>query len=201
MSLQTTVNPSLELLNQLFTTATREATATMCRWTNGLITLSLDEVCELPLEAVLEELRLGDELLTMVVLTMPGDIGGDMILCFDEVNGRELAAALLHRPVNTAPEWSELEQSALTETGNILSCAYLNALTRVLGVELVPSPPYFIQDYAASVIEQALIAQAEQSDQVLVCRTRFHREGKQLDWSVLFMPTVGLRKTIERIVQ
>ena len=41
----------------------------MCRWTNGLITLTLDEVREIPLEDVCAELDLGDELLTMVVLT------------------------------------------------------------------------------------------------------------------------------------
>ena len=37
------------------------------------------------------------------------------------------------------PEWSELEKSALTETGNILGCAYVNALTRLIGTDLVPS--------------------------------------------------------------
>ena len=70
----------LGLLQQLFASATHDASAAMCRWTNSLIRLTLDEVCELPLEDVCGALGLGDELLTMVVLNLEGDIGGTMVL-------------------------------------------------------------------------------------------------------------------------
>lgn len=192
---------NLELLQQLLASATHDASAAMCRWTDGLITLTLDEVCELPLEVVCEALNLGDELLTMVVLSIDGEVGGEMILTFDEVNGRQLAAALLGRKQVGSGPWSDLEKSALTETGNILGCAYMNALTRLLGAELVPSAPYFIQDYAASVLQQALLVQAATCDQALVCRTGFHREGRDLNWRVLFVPTLGMRNAMEHALR
>ncbi|NUQ66450.1 MAG: chemotaxis protein [Pirellulales bacterium] len=169
----------------------------MCRWTDGLITLSLDEVREIPLEEVSMELNLGDDLLTMVVLSLKGEIGGEMVLTFDEANGRHLAASLLHRAVGTSDEWTELEKSALTETGNILGCAYMNALTRLIQAELVPSPPYFIQDFGASVLQQALMAQALTCDRVLICRTGFHRQGEELNWRVIFVPTDAMRQAME----
>ena len=131
----------------------------------------------------------------MVVLSLEGEIGGEMILTFDEVNGRQLAASLLGRPVGDNPQWSELEKSALTETGNILGCAYVNAITRLIDHELVPSAPYFIQDFGASVLQQALMVQALTSDQVLICRTGFHKEGAELNWHVLFVPTAALRQS------
>ena len=40
--------PDLVVLHQLFAAATHDASAAMCRWTNGLITLTLDEVREIP---------------------------------------------------------------------------------------------------------------------------------------------------------
>jgi chemotaxis protein CheC len=187
----------LDLLHQLFASATHDASAAMCRWTDGLITLSLDEVRELPLEEACSTLNIEDELLTMVVLSLEGEIGGAMILTFDNTNGRQLVASLLGREVNDDPEWSELEKSALTETGNILGCAYMNALTRLIDTELVPSAPYFIQDYGASVLQQALMAQAADCDRVLVCRTGFHREGADLNWRVLFVPTDRMRRAME----
>jgi chemotaxis protein CheC len=189
--------PELNVLHHLLASATHDASAAMCRWTDGLITLTLDEVREIPLEDVASELNLGDELLTMVVLTMPGEVGGEMILSFDEINARQLAAALLHRPVEDSPRWSELEKSALTETGNIIGCCYVNAITRLINRNLVPSPPYFIQDFGASVLEQALMAQALTGDEVLVCRTGFHKEGAELNWRVLFLPTSPLRRAME----
>jgi len=186
----------LALLHQLFASATHDASAAMCRWTDGLITLSLDEVREIPLENVCGELGLGDELLTMIVLSLEGELGGQMILSFDELNGRHLVASLLGRPVSDSAQWSELEKSALTETGNILGCAYMNALTRLTGAELIPSAPYFIQDYGASVLQQALLVQAATSDQVLICRTGFHRAGEDLSWRVLFIPTHAMRRCL-----
>lgn len=189
--------PRTEFLHQLFASATHDASVAMCRWTDGLITLSLDEVREIPLEEVCTELNLGDELLTMVVLSLEGEIGGEMILTFDEQNGRQLAASLLRRSLDTTAEWSALEKSALTETGNILGCAYMNALTRLINHELVPSAPYFIQDYGASVLQQALLAQAMTTDRVLICRTGFHRAGEELNWRVLFVPTEAMRRAME----
>jgi chemotaxis protein CheC len=188
---------NLDVLHHLFASATHDASMAMSRWTDGLITLSFDEVREIPLEEVCFELNLGDELLTMVVLSLEGEIGGQMILTFDEPNGRQLAASLLGRPVGREAQWSELEKSALTETGNILGCAYMNALTRLIGSELIPSAPYFIQDYGASVLQQALLPQVMAGDQVLICRTGFHRQGEELNWRVIFVPTEGMRKAME----
>lgn len=191
-------NASLEALCELLGAATHDASTAMSRWTNGLITLTLDEVREIPLGEVYSELKMEDDLLTMVVLALDGEIGGQMILTFDERNGRQLAGRLLNRPAETDGDWTPLERSALCETGNILGCAYMNALTRLTGVELVPSPPYFIQDYGASVLDQALAMQAATSDHALICRTGFHRKGENLDWHVFFTPTQGMRDRIER---
>lgn len=191
----------IEMLQPLLAAATHDASAAMCRWTGGRVELTLDEVRDMPLEEACSSLDIGSELLTMVVQSLPGETGGDMILTFDESGGRELAAALLHRPVETTAEWSELEKSALMETGNILSGAYMNSLTRLLGIDLVPLAPTFIQDYGASVIEQALMSQSVTCDRVLVCRTSFRNEGRDLKWNVFFVPTLGMRNAMEAAFQ
>lgn len=193
-------NQKLHVLQQLFASATHDASAVMCQWTNSLITLTLDEVCEIPMEDVCRKLNFGDELLTMVVLTLDGEIGGVMILTFDDDSGRRLVASLLGEKPNTSPEWTEMDKSALTETGNILGCAYMNAMTRLINCELIPSPPYFIQDYGASVMQQALLTQHVNADNVLICRTVFCHEGEELSWRMLFVPTAGLRQALEAAI-
>lgn len=186
----TIVDPSLLVLSKLFAAATQNASVAMGHWTNGQLMLSLDEVHESPVEEIAAELELGTDLMTMIVLAIEGDVGGgQLILTFDDTNGRNLAASLLRRPVNEEPEWSALEKSAVMETGNILGSAYLNELTRLTGHKLVPSAPVFIQDFGASVVEQALMAQAMELDKVLVCQTRFECNQQELDWNVFFVPS------------
>jgi chemotaxis protein CheC len=187
----------LQRLQQLFSSATGDASKAMSGWTGSQITLTLDEVCELPLGEACLDLNLNDERQTMVVLILEGDIGGVMLLTFDEHDGRRLAASLLGSEPGTGAEWSDMEQSALAETGNILFCAYINAITQLIDRPLVPSVPYFVQDYAASVLQQALMAQASGRDSVLVCGTGFHCEHEDLNWRVLFIPSVALRTTME----
>ncbi len=67
---------TLDVLHELFASATHDASAAMCRWTDGLITVKLDEVRQIALEEVSAELDIGDELLTMVVLLPTWTIGG-----------------------------------------------------------------------------------------------------------------------------
>jgi chemotaxis protein CheC len=185
-------------LQELFASATHDASAAMCRWTDGIITVTLDEVRQVPLEEAGNELAVGDETLTMVVMTLDGELGGSLVLMFDDINGRRLAASLLGREPGTEPEWSELEKSALMETGNILGCAYVNALTRLIGTDLRPSAPYFIQDFGASVLQQAVMTQAAVSDSLLLCEIGFHRKGAKLNWRVVFVPTPGLQESLRR---
>ncbi len=184
-------------LHRLFAAANDEASRAMCRWTNSAIRLTLDEACELPLEDACGAICDGDEQLAMVAHTLEDEIGGTIVLMFDEENGRRLAALLLGKDGENACGWSEMDVSALTETGNILSCAYVGAIARLIDRRMVPSVPYFVRDYGASVLQQALTAQAAAADSVLVCRTVFHQAGRELNWLLLFVPTVALRTAIE----
>ncbi|MBA2114918.1 chemotaxis protein [Bremerella alba] len=186
----------LPMLQKVLGAATEEASQAMSVWTGGKISLSLDCVREIPIEMVSQEFDLGMDLLTMVVLTIEGEIGGTMILTFDEENGRRLAASLFKQDVSTESEWSELERSALNETGNILGCAYFNAIARLVNSEFVPSPPIFLQDYGVCVLQQALMEQVQETTDVLICQTTFLQGRETLNWKILFLPDPKMRETL-----
>jgi chemotaxis protein CheC len=186
-----------DLLAQLFSAATHEASLAMSRWTGGLIALELDELCEVPLEEVTAAASDDpDQLQTMIVLTLEGALGGTMVLTFDAKNGKRLAAALLQREENQDSHWNALEISALQETGNILACAYLNVINRALDAGLIPSTPLFLEDFGGSVLSQAVFMQAECADTATLCRTVFRRAGEPLDWRVYFVPSPSLRQAL-----
>lgn len=189
-----------ELPARFFAAATHDASAAMCRWTDGLITLTFDEVRDLALEEVHPALELGDRPQTMIVLALEGEVGMRMILIFDHDDARALAASLLGKAPGQGPQLSPLERSALLETGNILGCAYMNTLARMIDCELAPSVPYYIEDYAASVLQSALLGPAMDADRALICQTGFHREGKNLDWRVVLIPTPAMREALENAI-
>ena len=87
------------------------------------------------------------------------------------------------------------------ETGNILGCAYINALARVLQLDLIPSPPYFIAGLCRGRSPADRAVQAMTADRLLVCRTSFQRSDEEFQWQVLFIPTDSLRLKMESLLR
>ncbi|QDU95426.1 chemotaxis protein CheC [Lignipirellula cremea] len=201
MTSQTSAAPAS--FTELFSAALRRASDAMCQWTSGRVSLALEEVVNAPLEEISERMQIAADMLAMVVLGVEGasGAGGQFVLAFDEENGRKLAASLLRRKVVNQPEWTAIERSAVMETGNILASAYLNELTLLLQMELTPTPPEFVQDFGPSVLQQALMAQAMYSDQILLCQTRFEFDQQAVNWSVFFAPSVELMQAIHAALQ
>ncbi|MBX3415920.1 MAG: chemotaxis protein [Pirellulales bacterium] len=201
MNQTSTVPAHLPSLNELFGMATATASHALERWTNGAVTLSLEELHEAPLEEAAAQLGVSEERTVVILLSIAGELTGDFVLCFGEQDGRLLCSAVTGMPTSEGEEWSELDQSALLETGNILGSAYLNALTAHLGQQLVPTPPQFVLDYGASVVEQVLLPHGMLADLVFVARTTFrHGAGRSLDAQVLFVPGPALRDVMDQAI-
>jgi chemotaxis protein CheC len=63
--------------------------------------------------------------------------------------------------------------------------------TKVTDGELVPTPPTFVQEFAGSLLQFALMEQAIELDQVLLVHSQFRagRQGLNLNWTLLFIPS------------
>lgn len=191
---------STQMLKKLFAEATNESAKKMEIWTGGEINLVLDDVVHVPLEFVSDQIEGINDLLTMVVHEIQGDAGGTLIVMFDEQTAGDFVSHMLARPRNYSAEWTDLEESVLRETGNILSSAYTAALTEQLMQIILPSPPILIRDFGCSILGQALFEQASESDAVWICRTRFQRGGEDLNWQVFFIPNPNMCRILENLV-
>ena len=120
---------------------------------------------------------------------------------------QEIGNLLLDRPRGTAQEWNEMEISAALETANIVCCAYLNSLTRVLPPsdqgpsELLPAPPRLSREFAESLVQFALMGQAVVTDQVLLAQTQFHIDETPVDWTLLFVPDAESMVSLRKLLQ
>ncbi len=190
---------ALEDFSGVIAAATTAASQAMQQWTGAPICLTLDSLVEVSLEEATAALGIGDDPLTMVVLQLDGTLGGQLVLAFGEEDARDLARTLAGAEDFDTPEGAELKQSALMETGNILGCAYVNAISEAADVLLVPSPPYYVHDFGSSVIEQALVEQTMCGGSALVCHTTFTCDGKRLHWNVFVLPSNELMEKLGRV--
>jgi chemotaxis protein CheC len=113
-----------------------------------------------------------------------------VLLC-DDAAGLALAAMLLGHEASPDDTWGELEQSAIVETTNIIGCAYLNAMADATDVETaaMPSPPWFLRDFAPAVMESVVMAQPLTDETVFLTRTEFSIAGSPIRCSLVFVPS------------
>lgn len=188
--------PKLLDWNHVFGPAIEAASRALTVWTQGRVSLTLDEVRELPLVDLGEAIPGGDAVATVVSLDVCGDVGGQFLLALDDEGASRLAALLLDRPSRPFSDWTEIDRSALLETGNILGSAYLSALTGVTGLTLFPSPPTMTRDYLACLLEQAVMVQAVENDELLLVRTCFRHLNEKIDWNMVFVPSPELMNVL-----
>lgn len=119
-----------------------------------------------------------EEPVAAVRLNMLGDLTGRTLLAFPLDVAKRLAAQLLRSQPNETAQLTQMEQSAVSEVGNVLSSAYLSALSSFLGMLLIPSPPQLSVDKSTVIITQAHLEFGSEEDLVLRVESEFLVAGQ-----------------------
>jgi chemotaxis protein CheC len=114
-----------------------------------------------------------EEPVAAVLMHMLGDLSGRTLLVFPRPTVMRLAELMLRRPVGSSMALGELESSAIKEAGNILSGAYMNALSDFLGMLLLPSPPTLVIDMSTAMLTSAFGEFATDPDSILCVESEF----------------------------
>jgi chemotaxis protein CheC len=162
------------------------------------IMISVPEVSVTPLEDVPGVIGDPEEVTAAVLMQMMGDLTGRTLLMFPSESADTLCDLLLRRPLGTTQTYGEMEESAIKEVGNILSSAYLNALSDFLGMMLVPSVPSMVVDYAAAVLTTTYLTFGSERDVVLCVETEFHfkDEKEKVPAHFLLLPDMASLRAI-----
>jgi len=166
--------------------------------TNKKIMISVPQVTVTPLEEVPDVLGAPEEVVAAVLMHMMGDLTGRTLLLFPEPSAYALCDILLRRPVGTTTEFGTMEQSGLKEVGNILSSAYLNALSDFMGMMLVPSVPSLVVDLSAAVLTSTYLNFGSERDYVFCVESEFQFDGgsSHLKGHFLLLPDLASLRAI-----
>ncbi|MEG2230534.1 MAG: chemotaxis protein CheC, partial [Lachnospiraceae bacterium] len=83
--------------------------------------------------------------------------------------------------------FSEMEESALREIGNIITGSYLNALSELTNFKIYPTVPSLCVDMAAAILSVPAIEFGAVGDKILLIQTQFSDEMK-LDGYFIMVP-------------
>ena len=155
----------------------------------------------LPLERVKEMAGGASRVVCALSLKVYGEARGNLLVVFRPDQLPILLSLVIpgERPRGTDERLvlDEMERSALLEIGNILACAYLNALSHLLGVSLLPSIPGLAVDMVGAVTDHLLIELAAISDSAVVLASQVHEPASGLKGSIFFLPHPSALRILE----
>lgn len=163
----------LDALREIANIGAGHAATALSQMTGSTIMIKVPAITVASLEELPAQFSPHEEPVAAVMMHMLGDLSGRTLLVFPQPTVMRLAEIMLRRPVGSSVAFSELESSAIKETGNILSGAYLNALSDFLGMLLLPSPPTLVIDMSAAVLSSAVGEFAPDPDAVLCVESEF----------------------------
>ena len=84
-------------------------------------------------------------------------------------------------------EFDEMGLSAMQEVGNIITGAYLNSLSSMTNLTVIPSPPAVTVDMAGAILSVPAIQFGIYGDKILLIQSQFYDEVK-LDGYFILIP-------------
>lgn len=187
----------LDALKEVANIGAGHAATALSQLTQRRVMISVPEINITRLEDVAGVLGDPQEVVAAVLMHMLGDLTGRTLLLFPEPVARRLCDMLLKRPLGTTKEFGMLEQSCLKESGNILSGAYMNALSEFMGMLLLPSVPSLVVDLSAAVLTTTYLNFGNDRDVVFCVETEFNIDSRDgLRGHFLLLPDLASLKAI-----
>lgn len=163
----------LDALKEVANIGAGHAATALSQLTNRRIMIDVPSVQICPIEEAASAVVNGNRVVAAILMRVLGDLTGHSLMLFDKACALRLSDMLLKREPGTTKVFGELEQSSLKETANILTGAYLNGLSGMLGLMLIPSVPSLAIDLCAAVLSTTYLNFGHERSYVIILDTDF----------------------------
>lgn len=175
----------LDALRELANIASGTAATSLSQMLGRDVDLNVPKAFALPLADAVDATGNPEETVTGVALPLEGDLEG-IVLLLVKADGAATLCGLLGVEPGT-----DVGESALGEIGNILGAAYLNALSSMTGLSMMPSPPHVVTDMLGSIVATVLAQTVGHGDTALVLDSELDITGEPCAISFLLLPNAG----------
>jgi chemotaxis protein CheC len=192
----------LDALREVANIGAGHAATALSQMIGQTIMISVPRINVSRLEDVPPQVAEPEEPVAAVLMHMMGDLTGRTLLVFPRRTAQRLASLLLRRPPES-DAFTEMEQSAIKEAGNILSSAYMNALSDFMGMMLLPSPPSLAIDMSNAVLTTAYLQFGSDKDYVFCVESEFLMTDvdERLRGFFLLLPDVASLQSILKAIR
>lgn len=166
-----------DVLKELGNIGAGNAMTALSGMLNSRVDMAVPQVRLLDFQEVGAFLGGEEKVFLAVYLNVCGDISGSMMFLIETEGAKKLVSKILPPDMMSADEnMNDMEFSAMQEVGNIITGAYLNALSELTHLKIMPSPPDLVVDMAGAILSVPAVAFGIMGDQILLIESQFESE-------------------------
>jgi chemotaxis protein CheC len=196
-SLQNLSDAQIDALVEVGNIGAGHAATALSQLIKKKIMISVPEVRVIRVQEIETLLGEPNTLVAGVIMNVLGDISSKMLLLLTRESALSLVDMLIQKPIGTTKVLSEVGNSAIKETGNILAGAYMNSLNEFLGLMLLPSVPNLVFDIASAVMSSLTDGFDQVSSHILSIETEFSEANEHvIKGYLLLIPDVPSVKAL-----
>ena len=185
-----------DILKELGNIGAGNATTALAQMLGCKVDMKVPQVKLLKFQEVGAAMGGEEQIMAGVYLLVEGDITGSIMFLLKEDAAHDLVNKLMGVSGPDSGEFSEMELSALKEIGNIITGAYLNALSSLTNMKIFPSVPQLGIDMAGAILSVPAAEFGVMGDNILLIQTQFS-DDIELDGYFILIPDV---ESYERIL-
>ncbi|MCR5094951.1 MAG: chemotaxis protein CheC [Lachnospiraceae bacterium] len=173
-----------DILKELGNIGAGNATTALAQMLGGKLDMSVPQVRLLEFKEVGDLMGGADQIMAGIYLGVEGDITGSMMFLLGMESARHLIGKLMMQEPQ-GEMFSEIELSALKEVGNIITGSYLNSLSALTNLKMMPTVPAVAVDMAGAILSVPAIQFGLMGDNILLIETQFNDETQMNGYFIL----------------
>ena len=162
-----------DILKELGNIGAGNATTALAQMLGCKVDMKVPQVKLLDFKEVGAVMGGEEQIMAGIYLLVEGDITGSIMFLLNEESAHTLVAKLMGMEAATDEPLNEMELSALKEIGNIITGAYLNSLSMLTNMKIIPSIPDISIDMAGAILSVPAIEFGTLGDKILLIQTQF----------------------------
>lgn len=179
LSMEQLTDQYFDVLKELGNIGAGNATTALAQMIDCKVDMSVPQVKLLEFKEVGEIVGGEEKIMVSIFLQVEGDIEGSIMFILSKSSAAHLVNKLMCGMLGIDEEkadeyeFGEMECSAIKEVGNIITGAYLNALSGLTNMKIYPSIPQLGIDMAGALLSVPAIEFGVYGDKILLIQTQF----------------------------
>lgn len=178
-----------DILREVGNIGAGNATTALAQLINSKIDMTVPKVELLTFSELADVVGSAEKLVVGILINLSGDIDGMMMFMLDYSAAHYLVNCIIGKEKENMETFTEMDFSALKEIGNIISGAYLSALSALMNLKIIESIPYMAIDMAGAVLSVPAIAFGELGDRALLIQSEFGQTDNNVKGFFILIPT------------